>query len=1300
MLFVVSVSSFAEGIPPPDYGDYVEGTKCPKFDFNGIATVCGKVSSIANQKLKGMPSTYAPNVPLENITVAVYECDPDSSTSCLKSGGTNKFFSDTYTTEEGLFRLPMRMIGSKKIRYIAFFCGTDSLAKSIKVKSYRDIADLDVRVDCQSNSFKHPAPTRVSFINNNSMPLSCDMIGATQEKPNDTPLTKEVAFEKPIESVSTFYTKVEGFDPRFVPFLYEEVIPLPKLLLGEENFKGAYRKEDCEDHSSDTLEAAGFCDVGGANGANEYESRLYNDPMFLTSNFFAVIPPKDTMLAYREFSPRPSVNRYFQDDSMPARFIGTHFGNSFGRPTFRFNGQAKVDKPVSCEYFKQAKRQVNSNQTSRNAVSQNSTSSYGKMLSPPFVMKTICKTETPKKPANFDPLDSMYKPVCRSSEGEDIYIWDIHPEYDNCVDGQSGCDYKLTSDYWTEDLCFATSQRAATAKFPMFQYGENDSYYATGYMQAPFIPGQEARAVQKGAIAPVFSNGTEKSARQNSPVTAVSITRPYSSDSDLENVTPTAVVRYPYLSERDYRENIDSTGVRFVDMGTYNASYCLYSYVNEPRKTINQDNESSIFKTNGFAGNPDHYNELSNDEVNPAADSATIATTMTFHTSYSKRRNAALNGDDFVARVRADFLDGILNASSGTGRVTRLGADDVLNELISALFGAWGQGSTDGKTFGNRNVSGTLGSIDDLTVTYPLDSGNNIGSFYSVFKAPTAGFYPSNWGGSSSCNLANPTADCCYNWTTLEEGQECNTFVDEENVRVHTPGGGPNDFTEFDISSTCGVKACKGSIVGKITTWKCSQSCGTPGCTTYLDHDSIEVHNFSESPDCGDGKVTPNLKYDGVDYGEFFRAQCAHKQTTGSGDKITVSNDDDPNCYYEVVSCEDNGRDCEGSSLDASITPYCTVARAGPYGKTDPIRCAGSVEKDANMKVEAGKFVTDAGSENTLEPLYYSDNLPVLTFSPKVTANSASSVKRWDTTSYISTQTSMNTDPSGGSTIGIELPGATAGGTASGDNLMNIFAARTNFTQKPEYPARVDTHCSISNTLPGTTSLGGPWDCPIERVPEKIDVSKLSFDDTCKIKMSSECMAAVGALDLSPTFQAVLTVGATANNMPASVYLVYMSKIRTLNQKRGDRFSNLWSTGEDGMLASVSWDWFGSFSDLGRENNASCDDTKSNAQGPYDLIELWFKVGLTNGGAGKLDNISQGRSKTADRCNFLDATVVTGNMIAHGSGKTSCSEWDWASAKKQVLTMTYGANRLGDYATDPFFDDGGIGQTIFEACTQ
>lgn len=1366
---------------------YAPGTRCPEPNDERLAVICGTVRSSMPRKETitmgdEIKEVVAEGMPLAGVSVYLYECDPASPT-CKKNGNLVHPFSSTWTTNEsGRFYITTRKLGGYKRRYLVFAC-YGKIANIKIVPSYKDV-ELTEYLNCPNNGTYIAPPNALSYIDRSSQ-VSNDMIAKDEsgEKltmevsyvpsgENNTEMATAVGLNTPPKATLNFDLNLAGADARFI----KEESPLVDLANQEGADKGAFWYKDCQLKYADNPNVKRLCmgelkeDIyeaytssGGTSATksvivngniDDYETALYNDPLYVVQTKLPNIPPKSSILMYKEFTPRQDLVEYIQDPTSAAQFLHTHFGNCVGQVFIRHYKENKTDDYIDCEEFRKCNELYSEDDTDvRNMQNSNG---YAKMLSIPTITQKVYEEEIDK--GNI---------ICKK-DGEEIRIYEIQPDWDI----SNGSSFKLDKRYFNFEMVYYYGIRGSTGKYGMAFYSKNDSFGASAGMEnkTPFTAFAEAADVpMRGGTSVIFTNGGKNN--NNSIVSAIGLASKAFSDEVM-----TDIFTLPY---EDPANNF--LGTRFYDKGNSGGgSHRTLSAINRNVSRINFSNEENFYSDNDFKGNPDHYpntdfgtiltnlyNSISSSYWTTPEKTAKedidnkgkrTATSGLFFTTAAKNRMYSLNatgdlselpGISRVNIIGKDFYDGILTASYGSGKVTISSiinsAINIASKFLSSFFGK--DGDDVGKSFLDRKNGAKLRNPevrDDMTVKFDLSEEN----FMDKFPLPTPygpknqitttipnqyGAYLKNW-----LDPEDWGEHACYPWHYTEFAKSCGTYKEY-----------------LGISRTCRVDICK---EGKVTlTWNCTATENIDG--TYnveqSDEPSIDVNITTKNCD----SATPT-----------DRRICANKQTSclkedggkkGGGrdrnkDESTaacIANDDEGIYWAEIEAKKNNPPACPdlqeildaggSKGVSSSVnTPACTLSKAGPF------ECKGNLEKDANFETiqqpldEINAFGTNslplAGAKiaRTFEIPY----TPKITWFTAAEVSADSSIKpseiggdsetsttgevpdykqtsaddyHWGTDGTYTTtsadeyhwgsseEESIDTDTTETGTLekitnetfGKDIFKAPGDGGV-GDYIRSFFAPQIDWEVIPSFNATF-YHCN------GELGGAGNWDCPLWPVPdpEIVDIDSLTVNGSCQLKATPACINAINEAGLGGVLNSNFQFSDTFVKIVSAAgtrFGIPASALVTYLTRIGAiyKYSYYWSKNGEEILKDYSAPWYGTIGD--------CDDLDEGAVGPYDMLLVWFIQGVESEGGAALNEISQGRGTILNsvevvpsRCNFLDSSYIAAAMITGGSGGGDCGSWDWNRVKAQLYTLAWGADRKGAYQNDPGLEKL---QTVFEAC--
>jgi hypothetical protein len=173
----------------------------------------------------------------------------------------------------------------------------------------------------------------------------------------------------------------------------------------------------------------------------------------------------------------------------------------------------------------------------------------------------------------------------------------------------------------------------------------------------------------------------------------------------------------------------------------------------------------------------------------------------------------------------------------------------------------------------------------------------------------------------------------------------------------------------------------------------------------------------------------------------------------------------------------------------------------------------------------------------------------------------------------------------------------------------------------------------------GDGSLDGgdiSWVCPVFPTPDPEWVEYTNTSGNCSINDIGRCLAAPGVPnELPPAFFNTINMAANLTQTPAAIILAAMME-------------------ESGMIAGYTspyWmdefnvqmagrPWYGRILDGGA---STCSDNVWSAQSPYQILHSTFELYMRADAVQEtFESLSAGRSNSASRCNFLDASILAG----------------------------------------------------------
>lgn len=1241
--FFVPGRVFAEDTYEDPMEIFEPGTTCLKPEDPRLAVICGVVRSATPRDDDVYEGTATnPNPPLKGVSVYIYECYPDSPT-CKKNGALANSFSSTFTDENGYYTITMRKVGNNLIRYLAFVCG-GKLGGLFKVPSYASF-NLNVPVNCPDvSNYSAPAASwdPVSYTT-----LSCDI---TRTDPDNLDLepSYEGKFGTEYQPVNeyNFWLEIDGADGRYKKYL--DWLGLYDLLNKPTTVptKGAFYHEDCFRVYNGNLDYENLCYFPKEENLDGYEKRLYNDPALTTANFLPNIPIKNSLLFFKDLTARQDVVNYAQNPTATAQLLHTIFSNCKGNVYLRNTGSTIKDVLPECDDLKACNSGIS--ETSLNYRNRQYSAGPARNLANPAILQDETAYTLD------DSIKNTY--ICQRM-GTQYKIGDIQPPWSYCKIGESNCPYKLDKLYWNPEFAYFFGEKGTSTKVGYGFEGSNDSFWppASGTNEIVWKQNEERAGIPiKGGT--YYSDNNYGYSRNNglTPMMAgIATTELSGSPYNL-----TYVLQRPFETDEDkliYEQGV----VKIEDAGSNLASFCENSNVNDHYNVFPPNVADAAYVNTDFKGNVDHYFEFADFTKNKGE---LTPTSTIFYTTASKNREIALKSLDIgiLDRVGRDVFDSYLTATYGGGKY---GVWDLIADLIFDLFSLGGH---EYKSYFDRkedhyNLSVASATLrDDLKSTFVLSEEN----FEEFFKLPDIS------DGTLDYDEWGDWHDTCYQRNEIDVGDKCYNHFGVTNVPT-------------TITRTCRVELCELVTLSKSITCEVvngvvdrtdggekmtTKPCATTGITAdpsllqnamyYCATEKKDCYDGSWDKDCLDLRLDDELECPDISEDVYF---------PGTGTTSYIWFEDVPT-WVTVGECDDGSSwyDHENDSLDQSCVitvsasktkPGCNMQDAGPY------LCAGDTHKDANFKATQETFrinTTDVPLDSTK------------TVNNEIWKKMAHpfSSKTYDSLAFQSANTSVSLDTNTNVARNKNKDTVAFGGASPEYKMISAHPLYTNYYDGGE---EIFYHCINSD---GLSNYSGDWNCPLLEVPdpEIIDL----FDDSvtnnlksaCQLNTSASCISSydtsgvMGAFN--PTFIRVLDMAASEYDVPAALILAYLAVI---HKPEMALYQNLFSLSGDQALFDASAPWYGRV--------PRCDDTNIAAIGPYDWIAQWFpkeEIGPA------LDELSDGRSETASRCNFLDATYAAAYSLR--SVGTSCDSYSWDIAQVSLLNLTLGFYRTEDYNPD------------------
>lgn len=1279
--------------------------------------------------------TWAAGQPVKGVSVYLYECD-NSSPTCKREGNIVRPFSSTSTDEGGAFHLVARKMddpiqtssdhgdtpAQSKVRYLIFSCGS-TFSGMQRIPSYGDLGAVVQDVPCPpaGSGWAYVPPMNRYDVVDRLERLAAHMGIDDQDgyyptqypesssaDPEGYHVAAQVYFDQiDLGRNSSMELELTGGDFRFSKVTDEDgnLNDRGKIIEAylDDSFPklGSWWSLDCTQKYRDTGNPdderwARLCAaqrgpvISGETtytsiDPDDYETDLYEKDAFLVQTLLPNIPPKEELLFYKEFTARQDLVEYAQDPTDVARFLGAYFSNCGGPVDLRTDMADYVNidgkEYINCELLKMCGFAVDETGGYSNKYTKGAP---GSGLANPASYQTLIEEMDPEIP------------VC-SLEGRDkpVTIGEIQPPQD--LDPSK---YVLDGSYWNPELLVYLGRYNMSGKYNYQMGNREDSYNSSECNSNEFAIGKEGKGVpMAGCTSMIFPSGTKgnKWANNNSVAMGCISSGNCGSVEPMVNTMANTIRNYEgtdpqlELDKLKYQMRLFVEGPFILYNTEETKALPEVSNVNpkvnnQPEMMITNKSQDTFRSNVFFQGNEGHYPEQdftlgglftgddrTNEERTP--NSAIYLTSAAW-----KREQALSNGSviDLGAgySLPAEFkgyndkFDSLLTTSYGEGNVDWefLGANTGVLQNLWLKFNLWLSKALN-KTFVDRDPSGLTGDptlIDSLLATgFSVNEAN----FKDIFPLPSikTGLQPEDWGPNNTC----------YPWHEVGIGLTCGTYKRESEAS----DGSTNRWwsaASGGVSRTCRVDLCKATYAETQCT-----------CTRTVIEDPVSG-DYDVSYSKNNCKVS-DIIVDGVgECGDVDdRLKCAQDQITcypKSKDGVSIKQAKD--CIKEQHKEEltqdkiEEKITCDASlfSSDPEVpgvitktargkvgTPSCVVSRAGPY------ECEGDVFRNSSTQLTQQQ--SDLNSD--LDQVSLDDSMYTSIESANAWKNPAETVTKSFSGGLVTTNSSIRNSAEDLSKEG-EVISLGAG--------LNPLWVRRQFSSP--LPANLEMefeplylHCNSGDL--GVT--GESWDCNLSKPPEPeiVDIKSLNVDPECALNTENPTcqeilLRAYKDEGFSDTFAQILGAAGTRYKVSAAVIAAYYINITTTDLKEQDKWSFYWAKDQDDLLYNVSAPWYGGF-----DMRQGCFDLEIPEQGPYDWILNWFaNVINTEGADAALDELALGRSKTASRCNFLDATyVAAANMSTNKAGvasKTCKMTADQAQAA--VMKLAKGFNSVGVYA--------------------
>lgn len=674
--------------------DVVEGS-CDVAEEEGLSVICGVVKSARIENDGGYLTT---GEPVENVTVAIFESNPESPTGKTIEGDLMHLFSSTTTNSEGQFRVKARELGPKEGNiYIAFLCG-GRVAGLKRTQSSSDIPRLVTHVNCGSDKLSASIPpAKLNYVNRSGNFLTCltnplkNAIGGVLSWINvDSP--QEVAFyNEPPVRISGWVTE-ENYDFRYLPKeKAKKVINMSDrnflLNQGLDASDGAYWHKDCE--------------IRYGNDATCSSANLGDDA--LTNNLLHYIPERPVDQAYRTKEIRFNFKQTGIDPiSMYSYMKGVYGDVAKANIATQVQVEDNTDYSdvVSCKNLAASKQVIAEDE--ENLVNTKLTVSPGLGLSTPFE----CESRIENQDSDLD------KAACKKESGGYL-TWEEILNDQDLKDKYFRCDQLaikggiVHSDYFSEVTDDAGQwEGVRDVPFDLFKTEAANPFLTE---TNTIIPGEHSQKTL----------GVSGLSEEKNKLNVMDV--PFSNSKSEEGKDEGGEEKTYGSSEIESFFNQDNGGeIVLWDIGAQNMPACSISVTSMLGKLENYvldqvlDTEKRGLITNFFQGVEDHI-------ISPVSGSANFSTGV-----------STLRDELLTKRFSNDYLDSVLRAGA-KGEEVDLG-DIKLLQKLAIVKGIIGDKET--KSFGERDKITLLPK--DLKIEYELNKEN----FEEKFPAYGSSEYP------------------------------------------------------------------------------------------------------------------------------------------------------------------------------------------------------------------------------------------------------------------------------------------------------------------------------------------------------------------------------------------------------------------------------------------------------------------------------------------------------------------------------------------------------------------------------
>ncbi len=916
--FVNFSNVFAITAPDPNrLGFYDEASWCPRLidPPYSMPSVIADSLSVFCGTVVGSDG----NGPIEGLTVAQYEADPEMPTGKYK-GRLTGLYNSTGTDENGKFHLITRKVGpGGNTVYFVFFCNQVQL-EAVRAGSLFDNYQLDTmayRNEHTACTVLEPdmVPIEVDLSNRNIL-LGADVGDAGFE--NDVPIGSEIVQDMAFNT----NTGEQYHDLRFTKMNVDL-----DALWGVSNYSqtGGEDVMDCLTEYHDPY----YCNY------QEY-MKTSDQEDYLTRIAFGFIPNQCTFPTERRFELRGGVQRTNRDPFIAMQSNSILFGdyNDASKDLMvRIFGNPKVGEEalIDCECLKAG------NSEYLDPGIDTLCPDRGVLLNSGWSSRLSSGVDWYQRYRSGAFEVDRNTNVCKL-RGRDVTVGELAAcAFDN------ECSNGITKDYWRPEVFISNGEsyegvtsrwHTASKYLPTVKSELEHQRVNTALTRLPYTVGS-ATPIPTGDI-----NGEVSGA--NSLVRALRVTS--------FDIVPNNIEIDPYMDDHPDSHSFISPAAEAKDyhadaseMASVTAVYNLgrpiqHASIGLEYKQLGYEQEGAMKLDNYFEERADYADNNDADSYGHSRNKA--SSTGIYYTNDSIIRDDTFEGgqnvrlaggadhaiEGFVADVLGadyrwgrSFIDSLYTIMSGTGEGSlpaRPNGDGFdLSVPYTALGTAWDAiFNNDGpeKSMGQRanNVGvGTTPRDQLLPVDFPLCEDNFNTIFYPPRSPYNAVIDPGSWG-----------SDACYPWHPLPINDSCGTFTGS--VTFYHPGLGTT-ITVTDPELSGGV----------------SRTCRVEDCRQLQVTETCDCDAAGNEINCG-----KRYDFEDTQCGADFNYQCASHGAQRSCYNLGTT-DYDRNCVLDSFPDDEvNARcgpldiDCVDCARDTQDLPVCSMGVAGPY------ICAGELE--------------------------------------------------------------------------------------------------------------------------------------------------------------------------------------------------------------------------------------------------------------------------------------------------------------------------------------------------------------------